>query len=167
MKEKILVYGLAFLMLLVTAYAEEGIIADEYQIVNVVDGDTVDIWMNGEEIRIRLLGVDTPETVRPGSPVECFGKESSKYTEESLLGEIVSIETDPTQAEYDRYGRLLAYIYLDGDSLSFNQTLLREGYATVYKNRIPIQLQDQFIEAERLAREEDKGLWGNDCIVED
>ncbi len=152
-------------MVLVTAYAEEGVIADEYEVVNVVDGDTIDVWLGGNETRIRLLGVDTPETVRPGSPVECFGKEASRYTEESLLGKIVSLETDRTQAEYDRYGRLLAYIFLDGESVSFNQTLLREGYATVYRSSVPIELQDQFLEAERLAREEDKGLWGDGCLA--
>lgn len=165
MKEKVLVYGLAFLMLLVTAFAEEGVMAEELQVVHVVDGDTLDVWMNGEEVRIRLLGVDTPETVRPGSPVECFGKQASGFTESSLLGEIVSIETDPTQSEYDRYGRLLAYVFLEGESLSFNQKLLREGYGTLYRSRIPIQLQDQFEESERLARENDKGLWGEGCEI--
>lgn len=165
MKEKVLVYGLAFLMLLVTAYAEEGAMTEESQVTDVIDGDTIDIFLDGKEVRVRLLGVDTPETVRPGSPVECFGKESSKFTEESLLGEIVSIETDPTQSEYDRYGRLLAYVFLKGESISFNQKLLSEGYATLYRSRIPIELQDQFEEAERLARDNDKGLWGYDCDV--
>lgn len=166
MKEKFLIYGLAFLMMLVTAYSEEGVIADEYQVVDVIDGDTIDVWMNGQEVRVRLLGVDTPETVRPGSPVECFGKESSKYTESMLLGEIVYLETDPSQAEYDRYGRLLAYVYIGNSEISFNKILLEEGYASMYKNNIPIKYEEEFLEAERLARKYNKGLWGADCLIE-
>lgn len=165
MKEKVLVYGLAFLMLLVTTFAEEGSMVENLQVVDVIDGDTLDVWMDGKEVRIRLLGVDTPETVRPGSPVECFGRQASEFTKKALLGEVVSIETDPTQSEYDRYGRLLAYVFLEGESLSFNQKLLSDGYATLYRNSVPIQLFEQFEEAERLARENDRGLWGEGCEV--
>jgi micrococcal nuclease len=164
-KEKVLIYDLALLMMLVTAYAEEGVIADEYQVTDVIDGDTIDVWMNGKETRVRLLGVDTPETVRPGSPVECFGKEASNYTESMLLGEIVYLETDSSQAEYDRYGRLLAYVYLEGSNVSFNQMLLAEGYANMYKNNVPIKYEADFAESERLAREYNKGLWGANCEI--
>ena len=134
-----------------------------FEVTHVVDGDTFDIWKDGEEVRVRLLGVDTPETVHPSKPVECFGKEASDFTRLELLGDWVEIEFDTTQGEYDRYGRILVYVYEDGEEVSFNERLLREGYANRYISNVPILYADEFDEALDWARENRVGLWGSDC----
>jgi micrococcal nuclease len=134
-----------------------------FEVTHVVDGDTFDILKDGEEIRVRLLGVDTPETVHPSKPVECFGKEASDFTRLELLGDWVEIEFDKTQGEYDRYGRILVYVYEDGEEISFNERLLREGYANRYISNVPILYADEFDEALDWARENGIGLWGRTC----
>lgn len=134
-----------------------------FEVTHVVDGDTFDIWKDGEEVRVRLLGVDTPETVHPSKPVECFGKEASEFTRLELLGDWVEIEFDSSQSRYDRYGRILVYVYEDGEETSFNERLLREGYANRYISNVPILYADEFDEALDWARENGIGLWGRDC----
>src|SRR5215216_3683085 len=82
-------------------------------VINVVDGDTVDVqFADGGTERIRLIGIDTPEVVDPHEPVQCFGREASARAHDLLDGRAVLVELDPTQGERDRYGRLLAYLWL-------------------------------------------------------
>ena len=82
------------------------------RVTRVVDGDTVKVEVRGVETTVRLVGIDTPETVRPGTPVECFGPAASARTKHLLRpGQAVRLVTDPTQDVRDRYGRLLAYLY--------------------------------------------------------
>jgi len=83
-------------------------------VISVVDGDTVDVvdGSGGGRVRVRVLGIDTPETKDPRRPVQCWGPEASAFAERVLLGQRVSLYTDPTQSTRDRYGRLLAYIVL-------------------------------------------------------
>jgi micrococcal nuclease len=132
------------------------------EVVSHVDGDTVRVRIAnppaglGAVETIRLIGVDTPETVHPSRPVEHFGKEASDFTKARLLGKTVYLAFDWDLR--DRYGRLLAYIYsADGDC--FNADLVREGYGHAY-TRFSFQFLEEFRALEREAREAKRGLWG-------
>ncbi len=130
-------------------------------VTRVIDGDTIDVRTEaGESVRVRLLGVNTPETVDPRKPVECFGKEASAFTKSALEGTTVTLETDPTQDTYDKYGRLLAYVFL-ANGTDFNQELVANGYAHEYTYRVPYRFQTEFKAAERESRETGRGLWNH------
>jgi micrococcal nuclease len=132
-------------------------------VVRHVDGDTVYVSIprppSGIQRyeRVRFLGVDTPETVHPNKPVQAFGKEASEFTRRRLFHQIVYLAFDWNLR--DRYGRLLAYVYLK-DGRCHNAELLREGYAHAY-TREPIQFLDEFRALEREARQQRRGLWGS------
>jgi micrococcal nuclease len=125
---------------------------------HVVDGDTVDIHINGTDERVRLIGIDTPETKKPDSPVECFGPEASRHTADLLpAGTQVRIERDIVGR--DDYGRLLGYLYRVDDELFVNYEILREGYAqplTIEPNSTHAAT---FAAAARVAEADDLGLW--------
>lgn len=125
-------------------------------IVRVVDGDTVLVNTGGEEVKVRLIGVNTPETVDPNSPVEAYGKEASDFTK-ARLTEGLSVELEYDVQQLDQYGRHLAYLWVDGEM--FNATLVREGYAQVATYPPNVRYQEVFINEEANAREENKGLW--------
>lgn len=128
-----------------------------YPVLRVVDGDTLRIRMEGgrEEV-IRLLGIDTPETVKPNSPVEPYGKEASQFAKDTLLNETVCLEFDVQKR--DKYDRLLAYVYLE-DGTFVNELLLLEGYAQVLTIPPNVKYAQQFVESQRIARDAGKGLW--------
>lgn len=131
--------------------------------VSVTDGDTLKINLNGKTETIRLIGIDTPETQDPRKPVQCFGKEASNKAKEMLNGQKVRIESDPTQGDKDKYGRLLRYVYLQ-DGTFFNKYMIEEGYAHEYTYNLPYKYQSEFKKAETQAREQNKGLWAaNTC----
>ena len=98
----------------------------EATVIRVIDGDTIRVRVRGKAHTVRLIGVDTPETVHPTKAVQHFGAEASAYTKAALEAKTVTLE-DPTDTK-DRYGRLLRYVLLDGEN--FNARLIREGYAT-------------------------------------
>jgi micrococcal nuclease len=125
----------------------------------VVDGDTVIVLRDGAEERVRLLGIDTPESVKPDSPVECFGPEASARTAELLTGRSVWLENDPTQATVDQYGRTLAYAWLDESTL-VNLVLVAEGYAYEYTYDVPGVHQAALAAAQDEASAAGLGLWG-------
>ncbi|MEK9154060.1 MAG: thermonuclease family protein [Patescibacteria group bacterium] len=129
-----------------------------YRVVKVVDGDTLTILKDGENITLRLIGLDTPETVDPRKPVQCFGKEASEKAKRLLADTLVRIETDPSQGDLDKYGRTLAYTFLP-DGTNFNMLMIAEGYGHEYTYNLPYKYQTEFKEAERKAREEERGLW--------
>lgn len=118
----------------------------------VIDGDTV--VLDGGE-RVRLIGVDTPETVHPRKPVERYGKEASEFTRTMVEGRRVRLEYG-TERE-DRYGRTLAYVYMEDGTL-LNEVIIKYGYGHAY-TRFPFSKMDDFREAERSAREDRVGLW--------
>jgi micrococcal nuclease len=120
----------------------------------VVDGDTFELT-NGE--KVRLIGVDTPETVKPNTPVQPYGKEASDFTKKMLTGKKIRLETDVQ--ERDKYGRILAYAYLE-DGTFFNELLLREGYAQIMTVPPNVKYADHFRSVQQKAREQGKGLWG-------
>jgi micrococcal nuclease len=128
-------------------------------IINVVDGDTADVRLaNGTEKRLRLIGIDTPETKHPSKPVECFGKKATQKARSMLLGEQVTLEYDDSQGRYDKYDRLLTYVILPGGT-NFNEVMVEKGYAYEYTYNVPYKYQDEFKQAERLARVNERGLW--------
>lgn len=127
-------------------------------LVEVIDGDTVDVRLeNGREERLRLIGLNTPETKDPRRPVECFGREASAKAKELLDGKRVEIEADPSQGNQDRYGRLLRYVWLP-NGRNFAEVMIREGYGHEYTYRLPYKHQERFKAAEREAREQGRGL---------
>jgi len=122
------------------------------KVVNVVDGDTFKIE-SGETVR--LIGIDTSETVHPSKPVQCYGKEASLKTQELIEGKEIKLEKDVS--EKDKYGRLLRYVYV-GD-VFVNEYLVREGYAMSSSYPSDVKYQAKFVEAQEKAQEENKGLW--------
>ncbi len=124
-------------------------------VTRVVDGDTVYVWLAGRSVDVRLIGVDTPETVAPGQPVECGGPQASAFTESVLEGRRVELEFDVQRI--DPYGRTLAYIWLNGRL--FNAVLVARGYARVATYPPDVKYVDVFLAAERRARAADRGLW--------
>lgn len=126
---------------------------DLRQVVRVVDGDT--LLLDGNE-RVRLIGVNTPESVDPRRPVEKFGKEAASFTRSLVEGKQVRLEFD--QERRDRYGRTLAYVYLPDGTL-VNEVIIREGYGFAY-TRFPYKRMERFRSLEREAREQGRGLWG-------
>jgi micrococcal nuclease len=133
-----------------------------YKVVKVVDGDTVDVSIEGKVERLRLIGINTPETVDPRKPVECFGREASLRASQLLSGKKVFLESDPSQGERDKYGRLLRYAYLESGA-SFNLTMIHEGYAYEYTYDGPYKYQKEFKAAQSFAEENNLGLWGENC----
>jgi len=127
-------------------------------VARVIDGDTVDVSLDRQTVRVRLIGIDTPETVDPRKPVECFGREASAQAHALLDGQTVFLEEDPTQDSVDRYGRALRYVWLS-DGRLFNLEMVARGYAFEYTYNLPYKYQAQFKQGERDAREQGRGLW--------
>ena len=132
-----------------------------YAVDSVVDGDTIKININGTVKTLRLIGIDTPETVDPRKAVQCFGKEASNKAKELLIGKKVCIEQDLTQGEFDKYGRTLVYVYRE-DGLFFNKYMIEQGYAYEYTYNTPYKFQADFKELQRIAQKDKRGLWSPD-----
>lgn len=132
-----------------------------YAVTSVVDGDTLKINMNGTVETLRLIGIDTPETVDPRKPVQCFGTEASNRAKTLLSGQKVRIESDSTQDTRDKYGRLLVYAYRE-DGLFFNKSMVADGYAYEYTYDNPYKYQAEFKAAQQAAKTAGKGLWSPD-----
>jgi micrococcal nuclease len=131
---------------------------ERVMVSRVVDGDTLKIKTGDTEDTVRLIGVNTPESVDPRKTVECFGMEASNRMKELAEGKEVLIVKDPTQSERDKYRRLLAYVYLTDGTL-LNQKMIEDGYAFEYTYIVPYEFQTEFVDAERVARENSLGLW--------
>ena len=125
-------------------------------IPRVVDGDTVEIEFEGRREDLRLIGVDTPETVKPDSPVECFGPQASNFTHRSLEGRTARIVFGVER--HDVYGRLLGYVYLD--RRMFNAALVRHGLARTLTIPPNDRFAGLFSRLERSAARAGRGLWG-------
>ena len=132
------------------------------RVVKVVDGDTLDVALNGRVERVRLIGVNAPESVDPRRPVQCFGREAAARARELLEGKLVQLEADPSQGDRDQFGRLLRYVWLpspEGPPRLVNQVLIAEGYAHEYTYNLPYRYQEAFRQAQREARAQQRGLW--------
>jgi micrococcal nuclease len=134
-----------------------------YVVDRVIDGDTIDVVIHDTVERVRFIGLDTPETVDPRKPVQCFGLEASNYVKSLLNNKKVSLANDTSQADKDKYGRLLRYVYLS-DGTNVAEKIINEGYGHEYTYDLSYKYQDQFKEAERLAQANEAGLWAhNTC----
>jgi micrococcal nuclease len=126
--------------------------------VRVVDGDTIHARVDGLEETIRLIGIDTPETVKPNTPVQCFGEEASRQTK-SLLPAGTPLRLERDAEARDDYGRLLAYVYRAGDGLFVNLALARDGYAVPLTIPPNVAHAPDFVAAAADARRDGRGLW--------
>jgi micrococcal nuclease len=137
--------------------------AGPYTVTRVVDGDTLKVDVDGQEQTVRLIGVDTPETVHPNEPVGCFGPEASAYTTALVDQQPVWLEGDPTQGATDRYGRTLAFVWTSSDTM-LNEQLVAGGYGREYTFNTAYRYTDQLRAAEANARAAGAGLW-DACTV--
>ena len=127
-------------------------------VVYVTDGDTIEVDFDGTQERVRLIGIDTPETKKPDTPVQCFGPEATAFTESLLpVGTPVYLERD-VEAR-DPYGRLLAYVYLAGDGTFVNLQIVAEGYAQPLTIAPNVAHSTEFVAAARAAEAANLGLW--------
>ena len=133
-----------------------------YKVEKVIDGDTVEVLIDQKIIMVRMLGIDTPETVDPRKPAQCFGKEASDKTKELLTGRSATLKGDKTQSIIDKYGRVLAYVYRD-DGISINEYLLENGFAHEYTYGKAYQMKKDFKKLEKEASKNKRGLWGEKC----
>jgi len=124
------------------------------KVSRVVDGDTIEVILDGVEEKVRMIGVDTPEVYGGAEP---YGPEASAFTKGRLAGQTVDLEFDVE--ERDRYGRLLAYVWLDGEM--FNETLVREGYAQVMTIPPNVSHAQRFVALQKEAREAGRGMWAD------
>lgn len=127
-------------------------------VVRVVDGDTVVVEIGGGEERVRLIGIDTPESVKPDTPVECFGHEASEHTA-SLLPEGTAVRLVRDVEPRDDFGRLLAYVHRADDDLFVNLAIIEAGYARPLTIPPNVAHADEFVAAARRAESSDAGLW--------
>ena len=130
------------------------------KVTRVVDGDTIKVLINNKEESVRLIGIDAPETVDPRKPVQCFGIEATEKAKEILDNQTVMLESDSTQDNRDKYGRLLRYVFLN--AINFNKLMISQGFAHEYTYMgNPYRYQLEFKNAERDAGENKKGLWAD------
>jgi micrococcal nuclease len=127
-------------------------------VARVVDGDTIRVRIGGHEERVRLIGIDTPESVKPGTPVQCYALAASARTK-ALLPAGTPVRLVRDVEERDRYGRLLAYVYRVRDGLFVNLSLVREGYAVALTIPPDVAHTAEFVAGAREAREKGRGLW--------
>jgi micrococcal nuclease len=127
------------------------------RVVRVVDGDTIRVRFGGTEERVRYIGVDTPETVKPGTPVQCYGKAASAFNTQLVRARTVRLKFDAERR--DRYGRLLAYVYREPDGLFVNAELVRRGYAQPLTIPPNVAHATEFRRLARTARRGGRGLW--------
>ena len=127
------------------------------RVLRIVDGDTIRVELPSGEEAVRYIGIDTPESVKPGSPVECFAERASALNERLVRGERVRLVRDVE--ERDRYGRLLAYVYRARDGLFVNAELVRRGYATVATFPPNVAHEREFRRLANRARLSGRGLW--------
>src|SRR2546426_1715640 len=128
-------------------------------VIRVIDGDTIEVSVTGGVEKVRLIGVDTPETVDPRKPVEAFGKEASEFTRKLVDGKRVVLRDELGGQDRDKYGRLLRYVYLV-DGTFVNAEIIKQGFGHAYVV-YPFSHMEEFRTYERQAREKGLGLWGS------
>jgi micrococcal nuclease len=136
-----------------------------YLVTKVYDGDTISVNMDGREEKIRMIGVDTPETHKPNSPVECYGQQASDFTKQQLSEQEVKLEPDPLNQNRDRYQRLLRYVYTK-DGRLFNAELVKQGYGFAYLS-FPFSKAEEFRILQSEAKANNLGIWAGECTVTD
>ena len=129
-----------------------------YQVIRIIDGDTFEIQYEGRPTSVQLIGVDAPETVRSGKPPEPYGEEATRFLQDLLLDESVYFRFD--ENKWDKYDRILGYVYRVSDGIFLNLEMIREGYARV-DTRYPFKYEELFTDYESRARTDRKGLWSS------
>lgn len=136
------------------------------ELVKCVDGDTAWFKVNGKKEKIRFLGIDAPESVHPNGVVEGYGKEASDYMCGMLSNaNNIYIEYDINSETYDKYGRLLGYIFVDNNNLG--ELLLSKGYAEVKYIYGDYKYIDSFCKIQKQAVDDKLGIWSNNSNYED
>ena len=159
MRPRALAAAVVPLLLGVLAFSAAG---DEAgTVLRVVDGDTLQVSIGGRAEKVRLIGVDTPESVDPRRPVQYFGKEATDFTRRLAGGKGVTLRGEPGAPGRDKYNRLLRYVYLPDGTL-LNAEIIRQGYGHAYV-RYPFSRMEEFRTYERQAREKGLGLWARDA----
>lgn len=140
---------------------------EKVEVLRVIDGDTIEVNIDGEKDVVRLIGVDTPESVHPEKEIEPFGIESSEFTKENLEGVNVYLEKD--SSDRDKYNRLLRYVWTEipedfndeeiNEKL-FNAKLLKEGYAKTLSIKPNTKYKEKFEKIEEDSKQNQKGIWG-------
>lgn len=126
-------------------------------VVAVVDGDTVDVSTPTGDERVRLIGIDTPEISRDGGVDDCYAQEARTYLDQLVYGRAVELIPDPTQADTDRYGRLLRHVLVDGQSAA--QLAIAAGAGTEYTYDRPYDRRSDYLAAQERAQDAGAGLW--------
>ena len=160
--------GIAVLIAIAAFISPSTVAADPIEttavVLKVVDGDTIDIRDdNRGRLRIRVLGIDTPETKKPGYTIGCWGPQATQFAQDTLLGQRVAFVLDPTQDRTDHYGRTLAYL-VKGDGWNYSVEAARAGTAKAYiYDNNPVQKYAEIAAAEQDAMAAGRGLWGPPC----
>jgi micrococcal nuclease len=167
--------GILFLILLIVIqtyfvdkprYRKDDALAQKVVLERAVDGDTLILKINGERERVRLVGMDSPESVKPHSPVECFGKEASIHAKEILKNKKLEFVPDSSQDTRDRFGRLLGYVFIveNDKKVNFAEKMIFDGYAYeyTYNKSHPYRYQLDFKKAQKSAKENKRGLWSQE-----
>jgi micrococcal nuclease len=128
-------------------------------VTRIVDGDTIEVLIDGSQYKLRYIGIDTPESVDPRRPVECFGEEASDRNRNLVGGKTVGLEKDVSDT--DGFGRLLRYVWLGSEMV--NATLVRDGYAQAATYPPDVKHADVFASLQAEARQAGRGLWGAAC----
>ena len=136
---------------------------NSYKVSKVIDGDTIDVLINNKSVKVRVIGINTPETVDPRRPVQCFGREASDHAKSILTNQMVQLEPDLTQSDKDKYSRLLRYVFLP-DGKDYGLIMIKEGYAYEYTYELPYKFQKEYKAAQNEAENLKVGLWSdNSC----
>ena len=135
-----------------------------YQVTHFVDGDTVQVTMNGTLETIRFIGMDTPETHKPNTPVQCYGPAAAAYTKSRIGSQRIRLVSDSLTTNRDRYNRLLRYVVLE-DGTYLNLELIQKGYAFAYA--FPFSRLNEFDAAMQQAQKSKAGLWGKCAPFQD
>ena len=135
------------------------------EVTNVVDGDTVDVATAAGTKRVRILGIDTPETVKPGAPVQCWGPEATEFAIAALSGQRVRLLPEAGQDDVDDYGRVLRYVLTQptGENYSIAAAEVGAARAYVYDDTRPPELAGEIAAAQDRAEAAGRGLWGPPC----
>jgi micrococcal nuclease len=130
-----------------------------YTVSRFIDGDTIEVQMNGTKEKVRFIGVDTPETHDPRKTVQCYGAAAADFTKKTIDNQPVRLEADPTNTDRDRYNRLLRYVYLSNGTL-VNAEIIKQGYGFAYIG-FPFTKMEEFKQYQKDAQTQNRGLWNN------
>lgn len=130
-----------------------------YHVSEFIDGDTIQVDMNGSKEKVRFIGVDTPETHDPRKVVQCYGMAAANFTKQQIGTNPVRLEADPTNTDRDRYNRLLRYVYTPDNKL-INAEIIKQGYGFAYVS-FPFTKMNEFKLYQKQAQTNQLGLWGS------